>query len=91
MLCGPGLPGEQNYPETLRTCLAPLEGKIPPGAFLMEKARTLGGHGGQKCRDALPGDQYQSQTRFQGGAGGPARQARTRGNPGAAYRKLPRP
>ena len=37
--------GEQNYPEALRT-LAQLEGKIPPADFLMEKARTLEGHGG---------------------------------------------
>jgi tetratricopeptide (TPR) repeat protein len=78
--------GEQNYPETLRT-LAPLEGKIPPGDFLMEKARTLEALGDknavtlyQEIINLKPDSQAAQVAR--------ARQARSRGNPGAAYKEF---
>ena len=61
--------GEQNYPETLRT-LAQLEGKIPPGDFLMEKARTLEAMG-DKSAVTLYQEIINRQTRLPGGAGGP--------------------
>jgi tetratricopeptide (TPR) repeat protein len=78
--------GEQNYPETLRT-LAPLEGKIPPGDFLMEKARTLEAMGDknavtlyQEIINLKPDSQTAQVAR--------ARQARSRGNSGAAYKEF---
>jgi tetratricopeptide (TPR) repeat protein len=78
--------GEQNYPETLRT-LAQLEGKIPPGDFLMEKARTLEAMGDksavtlyQKIIALQPDSQAAQVAR--------ARQARARGNWGAAHKEF---
>ena len=78
--------GEQNYPETLRT-LAQLEGKIPPADFLMEKARTLEAMGDkgavtlyQEIVTIKPGSQTAQVAR--------ARQARSRGNWGAAYKEF---
>ena len=78
--------GEQNYPETLRT-LAQLEGKIPPADFLMEKARTLEAMGDkgavtlyQEIGAIKPGSQAAQVAR--------AREARSRGNWGAAYKEF---
>ena len=78
--------GEQNYPETLRT-LAQLEGKIPPADFLMEKARTLEAMGDkgavtiyQEIVAIKPDSQAAQVAR--------ARQARSRGNWGAAYKEF---
>ncbi|MDO9531514.1 MAG: tetratricopeptide repeat protein, partial [Deltaproteobacteria bacterium] len=78
--------GEQNYPETLRT-LAQLEGKIPPADYLMEKARTLEAMGDkgavtiyQEIVAIKPGSQTAQVAR--------ARQARSRGNWGAAYKEF---
>ena len=78
--------GEQNYPETLRT-LAQLEGKIPPADFLMEKARTLEAMGDKSAVTlyqeiiALKPDSQAAQVAR-------ARQARSRGNWGAAYKEF---
>ena len=78
--------GEQNYPETLRT-LAQLEGKIPPGDYLMEKARTLEAMGDKNAVTlyqeiiALKSDSQAAQVAR-------ARQARSRGNWGAAYKEF---
>ena len=78
--------GEQNYPETLRT-LAQLEGKIPPADFLMEKARTLEAMGDKGAVTlyqeivALKPDSQAAQVAR-------ARQARSRGNWGAAYKEF---
>jgi len=71
------------YPEALST-LAQLEGKIPPADYLMEKARTLEAMGDkgavtlyQEIVDLKPASPAAMVAR--------ARQARTRGNFGAAY------
>jgi tetratricopeptide (TPR) repeat protein len=78
--------GEQNYPETLRT-LAQLEGKIPPADFLMEKARTLEAMGDKGAVTlyqeivALKPDSQAAQVAR-------ARQARSQGNWGAAYKEF---
>ena len=78
--------GEQNYPETLRT-LAPLEGKIPPGDFLMEKARTLEAMGDKNAITVYQ-EIINIQPDSQGAQVARARQARSRGNPGAAYKEF---
>ena len=78
--------GEQNYPETLRT-LAQLEGKIPPADYLMEKARTLeamGDKGAVTIYQEIVAMQPDSQT----AQVARARQARSRGNWGAAYKEF---
>jgi tetratricopeptide (TPR) repeat protein len=79
---------EQRYPEALGA-LAPLEGKIPPADYLMEKARTLEAMGDkgaitlyQEIINLDPGSQAAKVAR--------ARQTRTRGNVGAAYKELAR-
>jgi tetratricopeptide (TPR) repeat protein len=75
---------ERSYPEALGT-LAQLEGKIPPEEYLMEKARTLEAMGDkgavalyQEIIDLKPATQTAKVAR--------ARQARSRGNLGAAYK-----
>jgi tetratricopeptide (TPR) repeat protein len=78
--------GEQNYPETLRT-LAQLEGKIPPGDFLMEKARTLEAMG-DKNAVTLYQEIINLQPASQTAQVARARQARSRGNRGAAYKEF---
>jgi tetratricopeptide (TPR) repeat protein len=78
--------GEQNYPETLRT-LAQLEGKIPSADFLMEKARTLEAMG-DKNAVALYQDIINLQPDSQAAQVARARQARCRGNWGAAYKEF---
>ncbi len=77
---------EQRYPEALGA-LAPLEGKIPPADYLMEKARTLEAMGDkgavtlyQEIINLAPGSQAAKVAR--------ARQTRTRGNVGAAYKEF---
>ena len=75
--------GEQNYPETLRA-LAPLEGKIPPGDYLMEKARTLEAMG-DKTAVTLYQEIINLQPASQAAQVARARQARSRGNWGSAY------
>ncbi len=76
--------GEQNYPEALRT-LAQLEGKIPPADYLMEKARTLEAMGDKGAVTlyqeviALTPDSPAAKV-------AKAREARSRGNFGAAYK-----
>ncbi|HZE21337.1 MAG TPA: tetratricopeptide repeat protein, partial [Desulfobaccales bacterium] len=74
---------EKNYPEALAT-LARVEGKIPSEDYLMEKARTLEAMGDknaitvyQEIIDQKPHSQVARVAR--------ARQARSRGNLGAAY------
>ncbi|MCK9374645.1 MAG: tetratricopeptide repeat protein [Syntrophobacterales bacterium] len=76
---------EQSYPEALQT-LAPLEGKIPPEDFLMEKARTLEAMGDKEAvtlyrqvSEQKPGSQAARVAK--------AREARTQGNWGAAYKE----
>jgi tetratricopeptide (TPR) repeat protein len=76
--------GECSYPEALST-LAQLEGKVPPEDFLMEKARTLEAMGDrgavelyEQIRTLKPDSQAAKVAR--------AREARARGNWGAAYR-----
>jgi thioredoxin-like negative regulator of GroEL len=78
--------GERSYPGALAT-LAQLEGKILPEEYLMEKARTLEAMGDkgavalyQEVIDLIPGSPAAMVAR--------ARQARARGNPGAAYRNF---
>jgi tetratricopeptide (TPR) repeat protein len=75
--------GEKNYPQALAT-LAQVDGKIPPEGYLMEKARILEGmkdRGAitvyQEIIDLKPHSQVAKIAR--------ARQARARGNLGAAY------
>jgi tetratricopeptide (TPR) repeat protein len=74
---------ERSYPQALGT-LAQLEGKIPPEEYLMEKARTLEAMGDkgavalyQEVIDLKPATPTAKVAR--------ARQARSRGNLGAAY------
>jgi tetratricopeptide (TPR) repeat protein len=76
--------GEKNYPEALAT-LAQVDGKIPREDYLMEKARTLEAMNDkdaitvyQEIIDLKPNSQLAKVAR--------ARQARTRGNLGAAYK-----
>ncbi len=78
--------GEQNYPETLRT-LAQLEGKIPPGDYLMEKARTLEAMG-DKGAVTLYQEIINLKPDSQAAQVAQARQARSRGNWGAAYKEF---
>jgi tetratricopeptide (TPR) repeat protein len=78
--------GEQNYPETLRT-LAQLEGKIPPADFLMEKARTLEAMG-DKGAVTLYQEIVAIKPDAQAAQVARARQARSRGNWGAAYKEF---
>ena len=78
--------GEQNYPETLRT-LAQLEGKIPPADFLMEKARTLEAMG-DKGAVTLYQEIVAIKPDSQAAQVARARQARSRGNWGAAYKEF---
>ncbi|MBM4300627.1 MAG: tetratricopeptide repeat protein [Deltaproteobacteria bacterium] len=78
--------GEQNYPETLRT-LAQLEGKIPPADFLREKARTLEAMG-DKNAVTLYQEIINLQPDSQAAQVARARQARSRGNWGAAYKEF---
>ena len=78
--------GEQNYPETLRT-LAQLEGKIPPGDYLMEKARTLEAMG-DKGAVTLYQEIIAHKPDAQAAQVARARQARSRGNWGAAYKEF---
>jgi len=76
--------GEQNYPEALRT-LAQLEGKIPPEDYLMEKARTLEAMG-DKSAVTLYQEIINLQPASQAAKVAQARQTRSRGNWGAAYK-----
>jgi tetratricopeptide (TPR) repeat protein len=76
--------GEQNYPEA-QQALAQLDGKVPRQTYLMEKARTMEGMGDrsaitlyQEIISAHPDSQIAKVAR--------ARQARARGNWGAAYK-----
>ncbi|HZK14877.1 MAG TPA: tetratricopeptide repeat protein, partial [Desulfobaccales bacterium] len=78
--------GEQNYPETLRT-LAQLEGKIPPADYLMEKARTLEAMG-DKGAVTLYQEIVAIKPDSQAAQVARARQARARGNWGAAYKEF---
>ena len=78
--------GEQNYPETLRT-LAQLEGKIPPGDYLMEKARTLEAMG-DKNAETLYQEVINLQPASQAAQVARARQTRSKGNWGAAYKEF---
>lgn len=78
--------GEQNYPETLRT-LAQLEGKIPPADFLMEKARTLEAMG-DKGAVTLYQEIVAIKPDAQAAQVARARQARSQGNWGAAYKEF---
>ena len=78
--------GEQNYPETLRT-LAQLEGKIPPADYLMEKARTLEAMG-DKTAVTLYQEIIALKPDAQAAQVARARQARSRGNWGAAYKEF---
>jgi tetratricopeptide (TPR) repeat protein len=78
--------GEQNYPETLRA-LAQLEGKIPPADFLMEKARTLEAMG-DKSAETLYQEVVAIKPDAQAAQVARARQARSRGNWGAAYKEF---
>ncbi|MFA5109826.1 MAG: tetratricopeptide repeat protein [Desulfobaccales bacterium] len=75
---------EQSYPEALQT-LAPLEGKIPPEDFLMEKARILEAKGDKEAVSLYrqvsalkPGSQAARVAK--------AREARSQGNWGSAYK-----
>ena len=78
--------GEQNYPETLRA-LAQLEGKIPPADYLMEKARTLEAMG-DKGAVTLYQEIVALKPDAQAAQVARARQARSRGNWGAAYKEF---
>ena len=78
--------GEQNYPETLRT-LAQLEGKIPPADYLMEKARTLEAMG-DKNAVTLYQEIITLEPASQAAQVARARQTRSRGNWGAAYKEF---
>jgi tetratricopeptide (TPR) repeat protein len=78
--------GEQNYPETLRT-LAQLEGKIPPADYLMEKARTLEAMG-DKNAVTLYQEIITLQPASQAAQVARARQTRSQGNWGAAYKEF---
>jgi tetratricopeptide (TPR) repeat protein len=78
--------GEQNYPETLRT-LTELEGKIPPGDYLMEKARTLEAMG-DKNAVSLYQEIIDLKADSQAAQVARARQARSRGNWGAASKEF---
>ena len=78
--------GEQNYPETLRT-LAQLEGKIPPADYLMEKARTLEAMG-DKNAVTLYQEIINLEPASQAAQVARARQTRSRGNWGAAYKEF---
>ncbi len=76
--------GEQNYPEA-QQALAQLDGKVPRARLLMEKARTLEGMGDkgavtvyQEIIATKPDSQTAKVAR--------AREARTQGNWGAAYK-----
>jgi tetratricopeptide (TPR) repeat protein len=78
--------GEQNYPETLQA-LSRLEGKIPPEDFLMEKARTLEAMG-DKTAATLYQEVIDRQPNSQAAQVARARQARSQGNWGAAYKEF---
>jgi tetratricopeptide (TPR) repeat protein len=80
--------GEQNYPETLRA-LAQLEGKVPPQDYLMEKARTLEAMG-DKTAVTLYQEVITLQPASPAAQVARARQARSRGNWGAAYEEFAR-
>jgi tetratricopeptide (TPR) repeat protein len=76
--------GEQNYPEAMRA-LAQLEGKVPPAEYLMERARTLEGME-DKGAVAVYQQVVAQQPDSPSAQVARARQARARGNFGAAYR-----
>ncbi len=78
--------GEQNYPEALST-LAQLEGKIPPADYLMEKARTLEAMG-DKTAVTLYQEIVTLQPASQAAQVARARQTRSQGNWGAAYKEF---